>query len=110
MDNLNELLSGLSPEDLSRLQAVAKNLLTKPQEPAPSAPQEKISLPEISSENASLLRALSSLSQIQNEENDVTRFLKSLQPLLSKERQQKIEEALRFLHVMDALPLLKGML
>lgn len=109
MENLNELLSGLSPEDLSRLQAVAKNLLTQEQEAPPSPPEATVASTPNTSQERTMMQALSLLSKTQTEDNDVTRFLKSLQPLLSKERQQKIDEALRFLHVMDTLPLLKGL-
>ncbi len=44
-----------------------------------------------------------------NKEDDKTAFIKALKPLLSDERKQKADEAIRFMKLMDALPLLKGL-
>ena len=44
-----------------------------------------------------------------NTDNDKTAFIKALEPLLSEERRTKAEEAMKFLRLMDALPLLRGL-
>ena len=46
------------------------------------------------------------LSQV-NQESDSTRLLKALRPLLSGERQKKVDEAMKILQMMRLLPLLK---
>ncbi len=46
------------------------------------------------------------LSQV-NREDDSTRLLHALRPLLSQPRQQKLDEAIKILHMMRLLPLLK---
>lgn len=47
------------------------------------------------------------LSQL-NQEDDATRLLRALRPLLSAERRQKIDEAIKILQLMRLLPLLRG--
>ncbi len=42
-----------------------------------------------------------------NREDDSTRLLRSLRPLLSASRQQKLDEAIRILQMMRLMPLLK---
>ena len=38
-----------------------------------------------------------------------TRLIEDLKPMLSDERKKKADEAVRFLHLMEILPLLKGL-
>ena len=42
-----------------------------------------------------------------NQEDDSTRLLYALRPLLGAERQKKVDEALKILQMMRLLPLLK---
>lgn len=44
-----------------------------------------------------------------NQEDDSTRLLRALRPLLSAARQKKIDEAIKILQLMRLLPLLRGM-
>lgn len=43
-----------------------------------------------------------------NKEDDNTRFISALRPLLSEDRRKKADEAMKFLKLMETLPLLKG--
>ena len=44
-----------------------------------------------------------------NKEDTRTRLITDLKPLLSEERRKKADEAIKFLQLMDLLPLLKGL-
>lgn len=44
-----------------------------------------------------------------NQEDDATRLLRALRPLLSPARQKKIDEAVKILQLMRLMPLLQGM-
>lgn len=46
------------------------------------------------------------LSQIQ-QEDDSTRLLHALRPMLSEKRQKKVDEAVRIIHLLRLLPLIK---
>lgn len=109
MENINDLLNSISPEDMEKLKSVANSLMnnnnsagsagnggTKQQSAGASNDNETSDL---------IMRVASAM----NRENDKTAFIKALRPLLSEERRHKADEAMKFLRLMDALPLLKGM-
>ena len=52
---------------------------------------------------------LTTVAKALNQEDDRTKFIAALKPLLSEERRQRADEAMRFLRLMDTLPLLKGL-
>lgn len=116
MENISELLSSIPPEQLEQLKAVAANLLTNASKDTASSgtsdPAKAVSAaaPMDSAASDPIFGALAKLSQHMEEDSDTTRFLKSLKPLLSEEKQKRADEAIRFLHLMDTLPLLKGIL
>lgn len=115
MDSIRELLDSVSPEDLERLKSVAQNLMQDSGEGG----NQKQEAHQKSGENAGaglsamlgddMTKTLAAVAGRMHEEDDRTRFLQALRPLLSEERQKKADEAMRFLRLMDMLPLLKGM-
>lgn len=116
MDSIRELLDSVSPEDLERLKSVAQNLM---QDSGSGQSGKKEEAHQKGSENAGaglsamlgddMAKTLAAVAGRMHEEDDRTRFLQALRPLLSEERQKKADEAMRFLRLMDMLPLLKGM-
>lgn len=110
MDGINDILNSLSEEDMNRLKSVAANLTS-------GASQQKTA-PNNGTADLSALNSMLSggagnmlgvLSSALGKDNEKTAFLKSLRPLLSEERRQKVDEAVRFLRLMDSLPLLRGL-
>lgn len=72
--------------------------------PAPAAPAPA---PAASPE---LLQAVTKLAPLLGQvsrEDDSTRLLRALRPLLGEARQKKLDEAIKILHMMRLLPLLK---
>lgn len=113
MDSISELLSSVSPEELERLKGVAQSLIAKngTEQGQSVSPQTK---PQESGGVGSLFGAdtakmLATVAGQLNREDDRTKFISALKPLLSEERRQKADEAMRFLRLMDTLPLLKGL-
>lgn len=114
MDSISELLSSVSPEELERLKGVAQSLMSSSggdsTQKADSAPQEKTEQSGVSSLLGNdLAKTLATVAGQMNHEDDRTKFINALKPLLSEERRQKADEAMRFLRLMDMLPLLKGL-
>lgn len=115
MDSIRELLESVSPEDLERLKSVAQNLM---QENSGSSGKDE-GKHQKGGENPGaglsamlgddMTKTLAAVAGRMHEEDDRTRFIQALRPLLSEERQKKADEAVRFLRLMDMLPLLKGM-
>lgn len=109
MDNINDLLNSISPEDMEKLKSVANSLMNN-NNSAGSAGNGGTKQRSAGASNANetsdlIMRVASAM----NRENDKTAFIKALRPLLSEERRHKADEAMKFLRLMDALPLLKGM-
>ena len=81
-----------------------------PTAPVPAAPNPLAALAG-SGLDANLLGALTKLvpmlSSVQRED-DTTRLLHALRPLLSEPRQKKLDEAMKLLRMMRMLPMLKN--
>lgn len=103
MADLQELLSSISDEDMARIKNMAESIMGK---------SENTSAPE---KNTELPLDMNSISKIMNimgkmgTDNYRARLINDLKPLLSEERRQKADEAIKFLQLMEILPLLRGM-
>lgn len=110
MDNINELLNSISPEDMEKLKSVASSLMNSKSETKEEKSEDNSSAKAVGSliSNDTTDMIMRVASQM-NKDNDTTAFIKALRPLLSEERRQKADEAMKFLRLMDTLPLLKGL-
>ena len=84
------------PQSMAQLQGVMNSLgMNPPQAPAPATPpvQQK--------------PAAAPLLASANREDDSTRLLAALRPLLGEARQKKLDEASKILKLLHLLPLLK---
>ena len=93
MDSLENLLGSLSESDMENIKAMAKDLF---------AGGENAS--DLAGEGLNLA-ALGSL--LSSSEDDRSRLIKALKPMLSAERQKRANNALRFLRLASALPALQ---
>lgn len=115
MDSISELLSSVSPEELERLKGVAQSLIASNDSKASAPPPQQQAQSSASADGLSSLlggdtaKLLSTVASGLNREDAHTKFIAALKPLLSEERQKRADEAIRFLRLMDALPLLKGL-
>lgn len=113
MDSISELLSSVSPEELERLKGVAQSLIAQNGTEKSSAevkqapPQESGGIGTLF--GADTAKMLATVAGQLNHEDDRTKFISALKPLLSEDRRKKADEAMRFLRLMDTLPLLKGL-
>lgn len=92
--------SGGGP-DLSALAGMLGSMMG-----AGSAPQESAGGGMGSPEALAMVTKLAPLLSQANREDDSTRLLRALRPLLSGEKQKKIDEAIKILQLMRMLPLL----
>ncbi len=127
---LNDLLS--SPEGMQKLQQAAASLGvmmgegggeggSPPAEasgaPSPPAP-EPVSSPAVNNsagdldglgDMAAIARFLPLLSDMKGDDENTT-LLKALRPYLQDERQQRLDETIKIMHMLKILPLLGGSL
>ncbi len=107
MADLQELLASISDEDMAKIKGVASSIMNgNGENKAEVAPaQSNFSLPF----DAGTMSKIMSVMGKMNKENYRTRLINDLKPLLSEERRKKADDAIRFLQLMEVLPLLKGM-
>lgn len=105
MADLQELLSSISDEDMAKLKNVAESLMgggATPKQP------EKKSASTLPFDENMMGKLMSVMGQM-NKEDSRTRLILDLKPLLNEDRRKKADDAIKFLQLMDTLPLLKGM-
>ena len=104
MADLQELLSSISDEDMAKLKSVAESIMggeTKKEEA-----QNPMS--DLPIDMNTVTKIMSVIGKM-NKDDYRTRLINDLKPMLSDERRKKADEAVKFLQLMQILPLLKGM-
>ena len=103
---LNELLS--NPDIMRQIQGLS-GMLGSPAPQAPPEPERRefSSAPEFPSDMMQMVSKMMPLISSINQEDDSTRFLRSLKPLLGDTRRKRLEEAIRMMQMLRFLPLLK---
>ncbi len=117
MDDMASKINGLlqDPEAMKQIQALASMFAAgqapSPEsdpEPPPAAPaREAPAMPSISPEAMQTVMKLMPLLSSMNQETNNTRFLHALRPLLSENRQKKLDDATHIMQLMQVLPMLK---
>lgn len=105
MPDINSLLENLSGEDISALGEMAQQLfggMGEGQPETPASPPGGID-PGILS---SIMQVLPLLQGA--EDNDRTRLINALKPMLSHSRRKKADEALQLMKLFEILPLVMG--
>ncbi|MDE5994245.1 MAG: hypothetical protein K2G60_01895 [Oscillospiraceae bacterium] len=103
MTDIENLLASVSPEDMERLKSVASSLMGD----ATNKNEELATAPAFSME--SLKPIMSAIGKM-NDNDDRIKLIMHLKPLLGPDRQRRADEAVKFLHIMQILPELRGLL
>ena len=98
---ISDLLSSLSAEDMQKLQATARQLLS-------SAPANETASPSLPGLDPQLLGQIGRVAGLLNAHDPRCDFLQALKPLLREERQRRVDDAAQLLRMFAILPLLKG--
>lgn len=102
MLDIENLLSSISDEDMAKIKEIANSL---------SGNEEK---KQLEKEQSSFPIDLNTMNKIMSvmgkmgKDDYRTRLINDLKPMLSVERQKKADEAVKFLQLMEILPLIKG--
>ncbi len=108
MDNISDILSSLSDEDMENLRAAAENLFSQDNGSKAQTSDPGFSMPDFSDllGNAQMISKISSIMGAMNRKDDRTRLIEALKPLLSEKRRRKADEAMQMMKLMDLLPLI----
>ncbi len=100
-DSLNDIIANLSDKDIDNLKNMAQNIFGGESGEPPKEESTSSDLPNIN---------LAQIGQIMNTmkgEDDRTRLIKALKPMLSPSKQRKADEAVRMLRLFRILPLIR---
>lgn len=109
--DIGSLLNSLSAEDMENIKSIAADFLGNK---APEPPKEQQSkMPDLSAVQGLGLPDLSQLTAILpvlqeiNKPDQRLDFINALKPMLSFERQQRADEAMKLVRLMSLLPILR---
>lgn len=120
--NINEILSSLTNEDIASLQAMASSIFgqkgndgggeqkekqnQREEHHQPPAQDNILGGMDIDPKTmAAIASIMSKLGQSRDDER--TRFISALKPLLSEKRRRRADEAIKMMQLFEILPLLK---
>lgn len=107
LDNLGDIMASLSEDDMAKLSSLADELLGSEQKEKESTSQNNASNlfsginPDMMAKMMSIIGKLNSAPK-----DPRCELINSLKPLLSKDRQQKADEAIKMLQLLSVIPLL----
>ncbi len=101
--DISEILSSLTPEDIEQLRSVASGLMSSGE--TQGQKEDKKSDENLFS--PSLLGNLGKLGSTFSADDERTALLKALKPMLSEQRQSKVEDAIRIMKIIQILPVLR---
>ena len=104
MEDLSNIISSLSPDDISKLQDMANSIFgnTENSQKSPKAPEPEGISPDTMAVLNTLVKTLGA-----NNNDEKTVFIKSLKPLLSPDKQGKADEAIKIMQLLKFLPILR---
>ncbi|MCI6245280.1 MAG: hypothetical protein MR619_05260 [Eubacterium sp.] len=124
MDNLNDIISSLSADDINMLKGVASSILGNAGENAQSNPSPAPSAPSAPASPASnalaslglnagdfnmMMKAKAIFDKMNSASNKNTDLILALKPHLSPENRSKADTAVKILKLFEVLPMLKDL-
>ncbi len=106
MDNINDIISNLTDEDIENLRAAAESFFgSENSQPKEKKPPEN-GMPDLSQllGNAQMMAKLSSIMGAMNRKDSRSALIEALKPLLSEKRRRKADEAMQMIKLFDILP------
>lgn len=107
MTDIENLLASVSPEDMERLKSMASSIMSGNSAKKEQSENASVSVPEFSMEK---LKPIMAAIGKMNVNDDRIELIMHLKPLLGPDRQRRADEAVKFLHIMQILPEIRGLL
>ena len=111
MDNLNDIISSLSADDIEMLKGVASSILEKEDKKEEPAPQNSSNLPQLQGfDNIDfnmIMKAKTIFDKMNNSSSKNADLIMALKPHLSPQTQNRAEQAIRILKLFEILPMLR---
>lgn len=102
--DISEILSNLTDDDIQQLKSVASTLMN---DDSRQKSQGQKNEPTDELFNPAMISRIGKISNAVSGDDERTALLKALKPMLSSERQQKADEAIKIMRMLRLLPLLR---
>lgn len=109
MDNINDIISSLSSDDIEMLKGVASSILGDTDSEKENTNNPLSSLNLSSSDISMMMKAKSILDKMNNTSSKDVDLIMALKPHLSNESQDKADKAMRILRIFEILPYIKDL-
>ena len=108
MQAVSDMLSSLSQADIDSLTKLAGSFFSSQDKPSDSKKEEKASSVPFDFDADALMKIASVMSRLGSRPEDPRcRLLQDLKPMLSRERQKKVDTAIQLLQMISLMPLIK---
>lgn len=101
--DISEILSSLTDDDIRQLKNAANSIFGQDSQEKQNARSESSNI-----FNADLLGNIGKIGNAVSHDDDRTALIKALKPLLSESRQQKADEVIKILRIIQLIPILKN--
>jgi hypothetical protein len=109
--DINSILNSLTEEDMENIKSIASSFMGNTSQEKEKPKQKSIpDIPDLSGlgmPDLSQLSALVPVMQAFNQPDERLQFINALKPLLSQEKRQKADEAMKLVRLVSVLPLLR---
>lgn len=95
--DISDVLSSLSEDDINQLKSVADSILGTGEKDSKESPRN----------DTDIMSSINKLNKMFNTDDDRTALIKALKPMLSEPKQQKADEAIKILRLIQLVPLLR---
>ncbi|MDD6603878.1 MAG: hypothetical protein PUE73_06065 [Eubacteriales bacterium] len=115
MDNINDIISSLSPQDIDMLKDVASSIIGRSDSEQSSAPTTAVANNGLGSLGLSaddfnmIMKAKSIFDNMNSASSKNADLINALKPHLSEKSQQKADQAMKILRLFEILPYLKDL-
>lgn len=108
MDNINDILSSLTDDDIENLKAAAASLFSSEEKEEKAESGGFGGMPDFSSMlgNAQMMAKLSAIMGAMNKTDNRTKLIEALKPLLSEKRRRRADEAMQMMKLFELLPMI----
>lgn len=108
MDNISDILSSLTDEDIENLKAAAATFFSSDEKEEKEENRSFGGMPDFSGilGNAQMMAKLSAIMSAMGKTDDRTRLIEALKPLLSEKRRRKADEAMQMMKLFELLPMI----
>lgn len=111
MDNINDIISSLSSDDIEMLKGVASSILGNENSPQNSKPPDALSGLNLNNGDFEMMmRAKQIFDKMNKSSSKNADLINALKPHLSEESRQRADQAIRILKLFEVLPYLKDLI